>query len=199
LNESTINPLISNIKTNEEIIDKKDDILDSYKDEAILLIYNLGLGAAENIKITWEYDFDAFANKVASAGDLKLEKLNQSAYFCTQGLKGFSLTRFDFVDNTSFDFLLPVHIDRRPAVIPFAHSYCELLKALAYYSVINREKEIFKEVPRLTMNVTYKDIGLNEFSKKYTFRVNQLMRSSGEELHTEGYFILVKSEQNNPD
>jgi len=134
--------------------------------------YNIGLGTANNIRIHFKYDFVKFVEKISNVNFPKKFEINCSndkvqLNFDTIG------TRFpiETYNHQSFDFLLPVNIDKEPIHIKIPQPFQILYSALIFSTFYSEQKNIpLIKIPDIHMIITYNDIAGNEYSQKYLLK-----------------------------
>ena len=135
--------------------------------------YNLGLGSANNVKIQFKYDYEKFVEnikKIDVKKDFEINLLNErvNIHFNELGV-GFPIENFNY---QSYDYLLPVNIDKNPLLIhipaPFQHLYSAQIFSTFYSEA--KSKPRFFEIPDIHMAITYQDIAGNNYSQKYLLK-----------------------------
>ena len=157
-----------------------------------IFLYNIGLGVAESVKVTLDYDMETFGRNLESIGNLTLEKMGKAMRFQLDNKSEFILFRVDFLEKASLDFLLPSHIDKNPGLIRLSSTYLAFMNPYLYYSIMdpNNRNCDFKGIPELKMNISYKDIGSNEYSEDYVLKPCCDVSYNGPEPYVKGHFTI---------
>ena len=164
-NEKT--PLFFKLVNNNIFITEKKNVKNSLFQ---IPAYNLGLGAAQNIKIQYLCDYLKFIEEIkefTSDEDLEISYLNgclkiRYELMCVElKLKNY--------ESLSFDYILPSNIEKNPLLIPLPEPFKNLYSALIfsrYYSKVQKNMS----VPEIHIIMTYNDIAGNSYKKEYNLK-----------------------------
>lgn len=179
------------IEWNKEIL--KDDSLphdeqDKWFNPTIspcLTIYNLGLGAASNINIVWNYDIDStievitdYCYKNSIPIIVKTDpwglQINVDETF---NLSTTSYPPFD--TNFQIAFVPPISISPKGTDIHIPHVY-KIIVSLLIYTLEPQDNGFFlmqTMIPPLKLTINYEDIGNRKYSKVFDVKltINQLI------------------------
>jgi len=133
----------------------------------VLMIVNVGLGAAKAIQVQWDYDIlnfirvvKAFDNEdefnIVSEDDrlhISSTKINELSCTCSYGKH--------FIE--SLPYILPAAVESTPRALTLPYSYLSLLKIWTYLSLSNLVSNdspwpSLQSLPDLTAILSYKDI-----------------------------------------
>ena len=148
-----------------------------------LKVYNIGFGSAKGIKFKWDYDFEAFANLIEKVVDKENFDFNRVPMigqnhisFKHKTSHHFSGRLFEEGINDELSVLRPNQTDENISVVAIPDLYSMLL---SYYicfkhEVFKQKSEInfpinsLEEIPPLTLQVSYYDIGNKQRIKKFS-------------------------------
>lgn len=141
-------------------------------------IYNVGLGSAKNLCVTWRFDYQKA---------IKLIKNAEGKFGLTISLENMLLQIKDkvvtWIEITydlrqDIDYLLPASIANETARLLIPSSYVHLLSFYFIFHVYkNPDENIlfnFADFPELKMNTKFNDIGGKTYSKKYKINPRRL-------------------------
>ena len=134
-------------------------------------LYNIGLGAANSIQVTWSFDAKNFSEIIRSTHDYPVNITNNVVTLGT--LTGGDFTKsppllFSLDEEQKLiNYILPIHVDPKPWIISIPRSYGYFLAIYSAYVANTRTKKdaIIHEIPVLNVKISYEDIGNERYEK----------------------------------
>jgi hypothetical protein len=161
------NPLFFSLVNKNIPLNDKENVANS---QFQIFAYNLGLGAAQNIKIQYTCNYLKFIeeiNEYKVNEDLEIIHSNNCIKIRFQrGRIKFNLKNHEYL---SFDYILPANIEKNPLRIPLPEPFKHLYSALIFSSYYSDMQKVMK-VPDITINITYNDIAGNLYKKEYVLK-----------------------------
>lgn len=138
-------------------------------------VFNIGLGSAKNLCVTWRFDYEQATELVNKLNvELGLTISIEDNILIIKDKNGGTCIDLEHDLLQSIDYLLPVSIENKPAPILIPSSYVHLI---GLYSVLRiyRDPEItlnfgLSDFPQLGMTTDFNDVGGKGYKKKH--RVN---------------------------
>ena len=141
-------------------------------------IYNIGLGSAKNLAVTWTFDYKKSIERIENEDSklgvsisidndfLKIKEKNEMWINLVNDL------------NQNTDYLLPTSITSEPGKVRIPTSYVHLLSLYFIFCIYN-DPEIespleLKDFPELKMIIKYQDIEEHYHIKKYRIESNYM-------------------------
>jgi len=134
--------------------------------------FNIGLGAAKNIKIHFKYDVSKFVEMIQQC---KMEKELKISYNDQKVKILYDDSSIELPLNNSniqsFDYLLPANVDNNPLLIKLPKAFEFLYSAMLFSKFYSQMKHVdFIKIPDVNMTVTYSDIAGNETTDEYLLK-----------------------------
>jgi hypothetical protein len=146
-----------------------------------ITIYNIGFGAAKNIKLKWKFDLENILI------DIK-EYCYQNSIPIVVGIRdnllhgeypgsGFNVRTDEVFPNVEHEYLMPVSVNSQGLESDLPFSFMQLLSILVY-KIIHRldfpagatfEKSPF-QIPNMSLKLTYNDISGKEYKTEFQVR-----------------------------
>jgi len=145
-------------------------------EELSVPLLNVGLGAAKAVTISWTFPIDQMIERINQLAQRTLTP----AYFSRDdwgvSIKSESLgngtSMWRNQQKVSVDFVLPTSIQKEPVETKLPHAYILLCSALLFFALKDKEEKHSFDVPRLTANIEFTDIGNNTHSATFVFNLN---------------------------
>ncbi len=152
-------------------------------------LFNLGNGAAKDVKVCWTYDVQKFVtviNSMAQRGFFDffvVLSANQALSF--ESKKGSRATFFLRTElNSKYDYILPSSVEKEGLRVHLPSSFQRLVSL--YYSMLfdssTSKEEINKDQlgsPSIDCVIAYRDIAGNSYRSKFRFVVNVFVYQAG--------------------
>ena len=148
----------------------------SYLYDLSIPMWNVGLGTAKAVVISWSFPIE-----------LTIERVNQSAqrtltpaYFCcdesgvhikSESL-GNGISMLKNQQRATIDFVLPASVQKEPIEVTLPHAYIQLCSAVLYLGSKDKNTERSFEVPALTAHIEYIDIGNRSYRTDFEFQLH---------------------------
>src|SRR5581483_2084030 len=156
----------------DEPADNKSD--NAHFDRITLQGFNVGLGTAKSVKVSWEYNLDELVNEVEERNTVRSFNLKRP----TPGTISLEIPQ-DRIGTTmnishefeDFGYILPTHVKNEATLINLPYPYLMFSSALLCLWWLRDENWI--EDPQffpLEMKLTYRDIGNNEHKKSFQIK-----------------------------
>lgn len=142
-------------------------------------LFNIGLAAAKEVKIKYSFDLDKiFTTIIEQNKALPNDKIiniikndNTLEFIPSDNCVGSKCNSIHFINsqlNREFNHILPTNITNNPIKLNLPTYILEMHSILIYNFWLN-ETEIkkFPEIPVITLNISYLDIGNKSHSKEY--------------------------------
>lgn len=160
------------IVKNDETIEQKIDFLKSFS----VPLRNVGLGAAKDINIEWSFPVEQLTSTVNKLAQKALipayfEYKNKSLEFKSDSL-GASMSMWGNQQKNKIDFVLPAPIDLVPVELILPHAYIQLISALIHFAAKSNDFNFLEEIPKLTIELNYLDIGGKKHNSKFFIKIN---------------------------
>lgn len=141
---------------------------------------NIGLGAAKNLKVFWEFPIEELAGKIKSLA-------RQSSVSAHISFKdgAFSIESETLGTGTSFwanqraesiDYVLPAAVQRDATRLVLPHAYIMATSAFLYLSFIAKSEKI-SEIPPLRVTLDYQDIADSTYRASFEIQMHVVMLS----------------------
>lgn len=156
---------------------------------------NVGLGTAKEVAISWSFPIDETIERVNQSAQRTLTP----AYFSNDewgvSIKSESLgngtSMWRNQKKVSVDYVLPASIEKEPVDVKLPHAYVQLCSAELYFSQKDKDVNGSYNLPPLTANIEYIDIGNRKHCAIFEFKLNIVMIvGSGEAFN--GYIDCTK-------
>jgi hypothetical protein len=136
-------------------------------------MYNIGLGSAKNIEISWSFLINSTVEKMNSLANLgaKLNryKFENDMIFSEGENSNISISVWRNQKTLKIDFVLPASIDNQPQVISIPPAYIELWDSYVTSAISIDQTELLEDFPPLTCIITYQDVGGVKYKLKREF------------------------------
>lgn len=137
---------------------------------------NVGLGAAKGIQVEWSFPIE----QLVSAANELAQKSLIPAYFEFENemlslkSEGFGHTVHSWANQNvaNIDFVLPAPVDKTPVELQIPSAYVHIVSALVFFAFNVEDFGSFPEVPPLTANLRYFDIGGRALKSSFTIDTN---------------------------
>jgi len=149
---------------------------------------NVGLGTAKEIAISWSFPIDETIERVNQSAQRTLTP----AYFSSDEW-GVSIKSESLGNGTSMwrnqkkdsvDFVLPASVEKDPVDVKLPHAYVQLCSAALYFASKDKDDKRSFDVPPLTANIEYVDIGNRKHCAIFEFQLNVVaIVGNGEAFH----------------
>lgn len=138
-----------------------------------IILYNLGNGAAKNIKLKWDFNYKLFVNELAA--------INEEYATSLKVLIENNMLRFELDEDTglivnikpdledSLDYILPVNINETGTKVSLPLSYFSLVANYFYLRFNHVHSDLKINLMTLKLNLSYEDIQGNTYHDKYEF------------------------------
>jgi hypothetical protein len=137
-------------------------------------LFNIGMGAAKYLKLTWEFNIENLSkeiNKYSNKCYIEYKSIEEILSIKIEDFhKGLIFLKNDLC--RYIDYLIPVNIHQECMKICLPRSYIELTGLLTY--LFFKKPEIFKDfnLPELKTTIIYYDIGNNEHKKIFNLKLS---------------------------
>jgi len=148
---------------------------------------NVGLGAAKEVTINWSFPIEDLVSTINGLA----QKLHITSYFNydngTLFLKseasGDHVSIWANQQKQTVDFVLPAPVDQVPYNLALPLAYTQLISALIICSAKSETFDSFPDIPCLTAEFSYLDIGGSKHSSKFVIQSNiSMILKNGEEF-----------------
>jgi hypothetical protein len=137
---------------------------------------NVGLGAAKAVSLAWSFPLAetvASVNEAAQRTETPVTFRLRTDRYASIDMESETLGRKTSLwknqQRASIDFVLPISVERDPINVFLPDAYVMLCSAIFFLSV--REKGVGRfEVPALTVNIKYSDIGNREHHATFSLQ-----------------------------
>ncbi|MER0216864.1 MAG: hypothetical protein DU481_11915 [Nitrosomonas sp.] len=161
-----------------------------------LPLSNIGLGTAKAISVLWSFPFESvtkqvndLAQKTLSAAYFKFEK--DLLILDSENL-GKSTSMWCNQKHETLDYVLPAAVHHEPVMLKLPHAYTQIVSSLLYFSIREKDRESFPEIPPLIAKFEFLDIGETKYSATFSIQF-QISTISGGGEFINGY---VESRKN---
>ncbi len=180
-------------------VEKKDEEVletESILSSLTIPLHNVGLGAAKELSLKWSFPI----NQLVSIVNEKAQKSLIPAYFEFDNemlsLKSEELnastSMWSNQKNDSVDYVLPASTDQEGVSVKVPHAYMELVSALIYFSSKENDYHSLSDVPLLTLELEYFDIGGDKHKTSFNIELNlNAIHGDGE-----GFYGFMQSRKN---
>ncbi|MGB4107670.1 MAG: hypothetical protein WBK55_07720 [Alphaproteobacteria bacterium] len=156
--------------------DSKNEELEELKSPDLeISLFNLGNGAAKDIQLTWDFDFDTFIQKLNQLNQenetrVTIKKLDSFLEF-KDGDKSEALVNLNPSLERSEDYLLPASIEQTGLKIPVPAAYTWLVSNYFYINFAVLSKNLDCPIPSLKLTIEYSDIANNRYKNIFSFDI----------------------------
>lgn len=190
----TIFECLPNFVTEGNIPDRWAPSKENNEEETNLLrsfsmpLRNVGLGAAQNIKVTWSFPIEIIVSTVNEITQKSLVPAyfkyeNEMLSLKSEGMGG-STSMWGNQKNRRIDFVLPAAMDSSPVELELPHAYIQIVSALIHFSAKAENLESFLEIPPLDVDIEFSDIGGGQHKSKFSISTELISVSGkGETFH----------------
>lgn len=135
--------------------------------------YNIGLGAAQKIHISYNFDIQKMIEKIKELdkdSKVSIKFKNSTLVIGTESyLQAYPQ---EITDKIRIDYILPTNIDSTPTYIPLPELFIDLFSVYLYLLLNSLEKSDeslnkITEVNKCNLIIKYQDIGNEQYIKKY--------------------------------
>ena len=133
--------------------------------------FNIGLGSAKNLILTWRFDHDRAIEDVSRLNlELGLSLFVEENILKIKGKFGgihINLANDNF---QNIDYILPVSITNEPVSIHIPFSYVHLLSIYSIFQMYNDSEnalDALSSFPQIWLTIKFKDVGGRVYKKKY--------------------------------
>lgn len=147
-------------------------------------LYNIGLGVAKDITVSWSFPIDDIVKDINDLAQCTMT----AVYISFTNNNALSIKSASFTDCTIFwenekeqkiDFILPTAINKNPSLLKLPLSYIHLVSMLIFLSIKDKEKKSFPEIPLLKATFQYTDIGEIKKTAAFNFHFNLMIAFEG--------------------
>lgn len=194
--ECTKDPIISGTMPTLWVPKSEDGKADALSRTFSLPLRNIGLGPAKAVSVFWSFPFESVTKQV---NDLAQKTLS-AAYFTfekellsvdSENL-GKSTSMWVNQKQKTLDYVLPSAVHHEPVMLKLPHAYTLIVSSLLYFSVRDKNRKSFPEIPPLVAKIEFSDIGEVRHSAMFNIYFQVLgMEGSGEFIS--GYLESRKS------
>jgi hypothetical protein len=141
---------------------------------------NIGLGAAKNLKVVWEFPIEEFAVKIEGLARQTSVSANisfKNGMFSIESETlgtGTSIWKNQRVEH--IDYVLPAAVQREATRLRLPHAYVMATSAFLYFSFIAKSKQI-SELPPLKVTLDYQDIADSTYHASFDIQMHVEMLS----------------------
>jgi hypothetical protein len=177
---------------------------------ADITIYNIGFGAAKNLKLKWDFDTEKIMNDVKDycyQNSIPIVVSIEKDFLKREINKKGAMTRIEAYSVQEHEYIMPASVTSSGLQSHLPLTYLNLLSVLIYMMNHGANKKSSQsvqptpiEIPPLRLAINYEDIGGNKYNKEYDVKFTIcLMRitqektdvSDGEEL-VQGMFEFTE-------
>ena len=158
---------------------------------------NVGLGTAKEVVILWSFPIDQTIECVNQAAQRTLtpayfssEDSGDSVSIKSESL-GNGISMWQNQKKELVDFVLPASVQKEPVEVKLPHVYVQLCSAAVYFRYKDKGSLCSVEVPRLTADIEYSDIGNRKHRMIFDFEVHVIIAAGGGEAFS-GYVNCTK-------
>lgn len=160
-------------------------------------LVNVGLGAAKEVKLCWDFPISNLVSRVNALTD----ELSIDSHFVWDDEDTLSERASDGSRTvhswkgqkaTDIDFVLPASIENEStkATIPFA--YIHLVSAFVYLMTTDEKIDTFCDVPGIALKIQYRDIGGVRRSTRFLVKVHLTQLHFGDRFEFQGTLESVR-------
>lgn len=124
---------------------------------------NIGLGTAKTVDVSWAFDIGELTKRVNDLAQLSSTPAQLSYESGTLHLKSENVGTFTSMwcnqKHSSMDYVMSAAVDNKPGRLVLPHAYIQLVSALVFFTATEKNHGTFPEIPRLTLQLDYRDIG----------------------------------------
>lgn len=183
------NPLGYSISQEKKQSDEPKEIR---RRESGIPLYNVGLGAAKNLKVNWLFDLEKYVQQFSTIDELSV---NNKDKFLEIKCGDFYTCMYnkDKYAEFSFDYILPISIDEKPVMIPIPDLFFVYYFSKVYLTF---EKINFDNNPiipsnfNIKMKLLYNDIGNNPFSQIFNINIGLASAKTSGTHFSEADFVI---------
>ncbi|MDR6554663.1 hypothetical protein [Paenibacillus qinlingensis] len=157
-----------------------------------LEFFNIGLGAAKNIQLSWSYDVQSLIDRIHKNNNANVYRLTYDSK--TQRIEINSTNHsYYFLRDLEYktDYILPVNVINESTKIELPSSY--LLFCSVLLDVFDNEEAM--NWPLLNLKINYRDVVGNQYTRGVTLKpsIYVIQRVSSDPLITFGHFEIIDS------
>lgn len=158
--------------------------------------FNIGLGSAKNIKLSWSYDINSVIEIIHKNNNENVYRIDYNGddqlIKITMKNGAMSATKFDL--QSKKEYILPASIDKESTKfkLPMSYHYlCSILLDLVFDQTDTDKISLFCKWPTLGLDIQYEDVAGNKYSRKvfiepHVFFVKKVKDES--EPYAKGYY-----------
>lgn len=145
-----------------------------------LRLFNVGVGAAANVSVTWRLDAERLAAILRARDSSNEVTLKMEGPRYTAGGAGVTLVSMALEHDLTFtrEYALPAHVSTDPLVVPIPWIYLQFLALLGQLCAQRDEGEAWgrlPELPAIPVTVGYEDIGGEVHLRHYSIEPSLLL------------------------
>lgn len=146
--------------------------------------FNIGMGSATSIKITWDYDINRLIEMIKAINTKDQITVNYRSNDKSRFLS-ISINTDDYPTSRiltdlsdeliqTFDLILPASISENPVKVILPRGFCELILIYYYLHIKNRELSTIIDGIPIHALIWYMDIGNNEYERSVKMMLKPL-------------------------
>jgi hypothetical protein len=124
---------------------------------------NIGLGAAKDVKIFWEFPLGELTEKInqlAQSAAVAARFTFDNGMLSTESeLFGKQVSIWKNQQKAHIDYVLPAAVQHEPETLQLPHAYVVAASAFFHMCAKNKNRQSFPELPALKVTFNYLDIG----------------------------------------
>ena len=133
-------------------------------------IRNVGLGAAKEVNVTWSFKIEQLIKHVNEIAQKTLTPVyyhykNGTLSLKTDGIGG-ATSMWQNQQKSKIDFVLPAPSDNPPTELIIPPAFILSASALVHFYTKEDILQIPQDIPKLSVDLTYSDIGGKQFNTK---------------------------------
>jgi hypothetical protein len=134
-------------------------------------IFNIGLGSAKSLNLTWRFDHERAIEDVKRLNlELGLSLFVKDNILTIKGKSGGNYINLANAYLQNIDYILPVSITNKPVSIDIPFSYVHLLSIYSIFQIYNdsgNPLNFLSSFPHIWLTIKFKDVGGRIYKKKY--------------------------------
>ncbi|UQS17213.1 hypothetical protein [Pseudomonas sp. HS6] len=162
----------------------KDDPNDRGRDKQISVdVYNIGLGPAKNMKISWSFSISSALAKIDALADsgVNVKTFKYKNDFLFSNAEGGSSSAWRNQKTIIIDFVLPASVDKQSLVVRIPYVYSVLWESYVIAAVSDDKADLIDNFPELAFKVSYQDVAGIKYtiSRKLKFDIVSISPGEG--------------------
>lgn len=132
-------------------------------------IFNIGLGSAKNLNLTWRFDHEKAIEDVKRLNlELDLALFIKDNFMIIKCESGGIYINLAIAYLKSIDYILPVSITNQPVSIPIPSCYVHLLSIYSIFQIYKDSENVLDALssfPQTWLTIKFKDVGGRIYKK----------------------------------